>query len=310
MKLSSYLYEDEDFICTNLRGKDKNELIINLLSQVANKDSRVKERFPEILDAVLKREAEITTYIGHGVILPHAKLKNFDDFIVAIGLVKDDIQDKIPGIGNSENIKIMVLLLGDVLRNKNMLKTMGAFSKIALKNPILLEKIENSTTASEIVKLIEDANIEVDKKITAEDILNDQIKTASKTDKLDEIAKRFIVENKTGLPVVDENNKFLGEITERELIEFGMPKYISILDDVSFLTIGEPFEEYLSNEKTATIENIYRKEGVFVVDRKAAIMEVCFLMVNRGITRMYVVEDGIYYGMIERSDIIKKILHI
>lgn len=308
MKLSSYLYED--FISMNLRGKNKRELIKNLLLQVAEKDGRVKERFSEIFDSIIKREDEISTYIGHGLILPHTRLENFDDFIVAIGLVKDEVEDRTPGSSNDEEIKIMILLIGDVLRNKNMLKTMSAFSKIALKDPILLDKIENSDTSSEIIKLIEIANIEVDKKITAEDILDDEVKSVSLEDKLDEIAKRFIVEKKTGLPVVDKNNKFLGEITERELIEFGMPKYVNILDDVSFLTIGEPFEEYLSKEKTATIENIYRKDGVIIVDRKAPIMEVCFLMVNKGVTRIYVVENNFYYGMIERSDIIKKILHI
>jgi PTS system nitrogen regulatory IIA component len=76
------------------------------------------------------------------------------------------------------------------------------------------------------------------------------------------------------------------------------------------MTVGEPFEGYLLNEKTTTIDEIYRKEGLFVVDREAPIMEISFLIVNKGATRIYVVEDGKYYGMILRSDIIKKVLHI
>ena len=63
-------------------------------------------------------------------------------------------------------------------------------------------------------------------------------------------------------------------------------------------------------EKIATIEKLYRKEAPIIVDRKAPIMEICFLMVNRGKTRIYVVEDGRYLGMIQRSDIIRKGLHI
>ncbi len=78
---------------------------------------------------------------------------------------------------------------------------------------------------------------------------------------------------------------------------------------LDFFTIGEPFEEYLKNEKTATIEEIYRKK-TSVVDRKTPIMEICLLMVNKGFTRIYVVENGKYYGTILRSHIIKKVLHI
>ena len=129
-------------------------------------------------------------------------------------------------------------------------------------------------------------------------------------DTLEEVAKRLIVEERTGLPVIGDSGKFIGEITERELIEFGMPKYTSVMQDLSFLTVGEPFEEYLINEKIATIEELYRKEDVITVDRKAPIMEICFLMVNRGKTRICVVESGRYFGMIQRSDIIKKVLHI
>ena len=110
--------------------------------------------------------------------------------------------------------------------------------------------------------------------------------------------------------MVGDHGKFMGEITERELIEFGMPKYTSVMQDLSFLTVGEPFEEYLVNEKIATIEELYRREVVISVDRKTSIMEICFSMVNKGKTRIYVVEDGKYYGMIQRSDIIKKVLHI
>lgn len=90
-----------------------------------------------------------------------------------------------------------------------------------------------------------------------------------------------------------------------------MPKYLSLMQDLNFLTVGEPFEEYLVNEKTTTIENLYRsKDELIILDRKAPIMEICFIMVSKNITRLYVVENGEYLGLIKRSDIIKKVLHI
>jgi len=187
---------------------------------------------------------------------------------------------------------------------------MAGFMKIATKNPRIIEKIKESNSPTEIYNLLKDAEVEIDGRITAEDVLSPDLIPVHPTDTLEEVAKRLIIEERTGLPVLDINEKFLGEITEKELIEFGMPKYLSVMQDVSFLTVGEPFEEYLKNEKTATIEDLYRTEGVLTVDRKASIMEICFSMVNKGKTRIYVVENGKYYGMIQRSDIIKKVLHI
>ncbi|MGL4672246.1 CBS domain-containing protein, partial [Cetobacterium sp.] len=91
---------------------------------------------------------------------------------------------------------------------------------------------------------------------------------------------------------------------------FGMPKYTTLLSDLNFMTVGEPFENYLMNEKVTKIEDLYRKDGVVTVDKEASLMEISYLFMNRGVTRIYVVENGKYLGIILRSDIIRKILHI
>ena len=61
--------------------------------------------------------------------------------------------------------------------------------------------------------------------------------------------------------------------------------------------------------RVSEIKELYRKNPK-ITDRKASIMEISFLMVTQGNTRLYVVENGKYYGTIFRSDIIKKVLHI
>ncbi|MEG0729825.1 MAG: PTS sugar transporter subunit IIA, partial [Cetobacterium sp.] len=296
MKLSSYLYPE--LIAMDLKGDTKEELIKNLIKYVGEKDFKVKERYQEIEEAVLKREREISTAIGHGIAIPHARIDGFDEFIVTIGLVKHPVEAQVAGTAEKDDIQLMILIISDVLKNKNILKVMSAFSKIALRNPKLLQQLKAATTPNELIKLIDEANIELDHKITAEDILSPDIIPAYPKNTLEEIAKRLILETKTGLPVVDEKGSFLGEITERELIQFGMPKYVSILNDLNFLTVGEPFEEYLLKEKIATIEDIYRKKSeIITVDRKTPIMEICFLMVNKGVTRIYVIENGMYRGV-------------
>ena len=84
------------------------------------------------------------------------------------------------------------------------------------------------------------------------------------------------------------------------------------MGDLNFLTVGEPFEEYLVNESTTTIEKLYRKDEDIKIDKKTPIMEICFIMVKKGVTRLYVLDDEEENttGMIKRSDIIKKLLHI
>ncbi|MEG0237178.1 CBS domain-containing protein [Cetobacterium sp.] len=307
MKLSSYL--SEKVIIPNIKGNNINELVENLLDQLVENNKSLKNEKVVMKKAVLKREEEASTYLGYGVAVPHARLEHYDDILVAIGFPEKPVMVKT--IDNKEEeLKIVILVIADVLKGKKILKIMSGISKLAMKNKVILDRIIEEKDPVETIKILEAANIEVDHNITAEDLMTNVPKPVKETNTLEDIAKIIIMEKVSGIPVVDKNNNFLGEITERELIAFGMPKYTTILNDLNFMTVGEPFENYLINEKTTTIEELYRREGVVTVDREASLMEVSYLFMNRGVTRIYVVESGKYLGIILRSDIIRKILHI
>ncbi|WP_297599098.1 CBS domain-containing protein [uncultured Cetobacterium sp.] len=307
MKLSSYL--SEKVIIPNIVGNNMNELIVDLLDKAVKNKQSLKVEKEVIRKAILKREEEASTYLGYGVAIPHARLENFDDILVIIGFLEKPI--KVKNLANKEEeLKVVILVVADVLKGKKILKIMSGISKLALKNRAILDQIIEEKSPSQTIKILDKANIEIDHNITAEDLFTNHPKPAVLKNTLEDIAKRIIMEKVSGIPVVDESNRFLGEITERELIAFGMPKYTTILTDLNFMTIGEPFENYIVNEKTTTIEDLYRKDGVITVDKEASLMEVCYLFMNRGVTRIYVVENGKYLGIILRSDIIRKILHI
>ena len=307
MKLSSYLNSKHIFI--NLEAKSIEEVINKVVERVSLVNPKISENKKNVIDTIIKREMEIPTAIGSGIAIPHARLENFDDFIIAIATLKEPFEAQVGGSNKTDMIKLVVVIMSDVLKNKNILKTMGAISKLSLQNPEMLEKIKEAKHGNTIIELIEESKIEILHKITAEDVLSLEVQPVKLGTNLEEVAKRFIAESAAGLPVVSDDLTFLGEITEKELIEYGMPKYTNLLNDLNFLTIGEPFEEYLLNEKTALIDEMYRK-GVTIIDKEMPIMAICSLFVKKGLTRLYVVENNKYIGMVKRGDIIKKILHL
>lgn len=307
MKLSSYL--SEEIIIPNLKGDTFEDLVSNLIDEVAKFNKQVRLEKTQMKKAVFKREEEASTYLGYDVAIPHARLEYFDDIIVAIGFPEKHVKMKTLG-DKEEDVRMIILVLADVLKNKNILKIMSGISRLAMKNNSVLEQIISSKSASKTIKILDDMKIEIDHNITAEDLYTQTPLPAKVDNTLEDIAKRIIMEKVSGIPVVDDNNNFLGEITERELISFGMPKHTTLLSDLSFITIGEPFENYLVNEKITTIKDLYRTEGVITIDKEASLMEISYLFMNRGVTRIYVIENNKYLGIILRSDIIKKILHI
>ena len=309
MKFSNYL--DSKLIFTDIKGTSTEEVIKEMIEKIASREKNVNLRKDEITATVIKREQEISTAIGNGVAIPHARIENFNDFIVAVGVLETPFKAKVGGTASKDTVELVFLIISDILKNKNILKIMSAVSKLIVKYPHIADRIKTFKDSEVIFRAIQEADIEIGHKITAEDVLSPNVAPVYPDSTLEEVAKRLIIEHASGFPVVNREGEFLGEITEKELIEFGMPKYLSLMKDLNFLTVGEPFEEYLVNEKTTTIEKIYRpKNNIIVLDKKAPIMEICFIMVNKGVTRLYIVEDEKYLGIIKRSDIIKKILHI
>ncbi|WP_028856591.1 PTS sugar transporter subunit IIA [Psychrilyobacter atlanticus] len=307
MKLSSYL--NPRCIYLNLEGDTKEDIIGQMIDNTAKNDKIFNESVDLIRKSVFAREAEVSTAMGSGIAIPHARVDGYDDILISIGIMKEPIECDMADMRNKDQVKIFFMITAETLKSKVILKIMSSITKIAIKDKVLLEKLKNAKTGSEVYDLLSHIDVKIENKITAEDVMDPTIKPASPNDTLDDIARRLITEEKPGFPVVDDKGYFLGEMTERELISYGMTDYTSVMDDLNFFTIGEPFEEYLKNEKTATISEIYRKKTI-VVDRKTPIMEICLLMVNKGFTRIYVVEKGKYYGTILRSHIIKKVLHI
>ncbi|UUV16826.1 PTS sugar transporter subunit IIA [Fusobacteria bacterium ZRK30] len=307
MKLSSYL--NPRCIYLNLEGDTKEDIIGQMIDNTAKNDKIFNESVDLIRKSVFAREAEVSTAMGSGIAIPHARVDGYDDILISIGIMKEPIECEMADMRNKDQVKIFFMITAETLKSKVILKIMSSITKIAVKDKVLLDKLKNAKTEAEVYDLLSHIDVKVENKITAEDVMDPTIKPVSPDDTLDNIARRLITEEKPGFPVVDDNRNFLGEMTERELISYGMPDYTSVMDDLDFFTIGEPFEEYLKNEKTATIDEIYRKKTI-VVDRKTPIMEICLLMVNKGFTRIYVVEKGKYYGTILRSHIIKKVLHI
>ncbi|MCQ8211506.1 PTS sugar transporter subunit IIA [Cetobacterium somerae] len=307
MKLSSYLSEDK--IISNLKGETFEELITNLLKELAKTNKQVKVEQEIMKKAILKRESEASTYIGNGVAIPHARLEYFDDIIVSIAFPEKHVTMK-NVMGEEEPVDFIVLIVADVLKNKNILKIMSGISRLCLKNKDVFKEILKYKSPEKTIEILNKMKIEIDHNITAEDLFTTSILPAKENNTLEDIAKRIIMDRVSGIPVVDNHNNFLGEITERELISFGMPKHTTILNDLSFLTVGEPFENYLVNEKITTIKDLYRTEGIITIDKDASLMEISYIFMNKGVTRIYVLENNKYVGLIFRSDIIKKILHI
>lgn len=75
-----------------IKSSDRDDAIRQLILS-ANGHHKI-EPLEEFYNAVITREKVVTTGIGMGVAIPHAKLSLFDDFFIAIGILEKGVDWK------------------------------------------------------------------------------------------------------------------------------------------------------------------------------------------------------------------------
>ena len=98
------MHPDEMFTGANFMARisvaDKNDLFVQLCRQVATlpqvRNSAID--YDRILSAIREREAQSSTAIGNGVILPHARIDGLDGLAVVVAT----LQTPLSGDGGAE----------------------------------------------------------------------------------------------------------------------------------------------------------------------------------------------------------------
>ncbi len=143
---------------------------------------------------------------------------------------------------------------------------------------------------------------------TARDIMTSSVATVHKEASIKELADLFIKHEVNGIPVVDEDNRVIGIVTEGDLIEqnknLHVPTVISVFDAVIYLESQNVFKEELKRITAAKVEDIYSKK-IVLASPDDSVEECAALMANNDIHTLPVVENEKLIGVIGKLDLIK-----
>ena len=139
------------------------------------------------------------------------------------------------------------------------------------------------------------------------DIMTSQVITVIENDTVEKCANLLITHDLSGLPVVDENMKVIGMVTEGDLIRRASrikgPAALEVLGGIFYLESPTKFMDDLKRSMGNFAKDIMSKD-VITVTPNMLISEAATLLVQNKIKRLPVInEEGNLIGIISRKDI-------
>lgn len=143
----------------------------------------------------------------------------------------------------------------------------------------------------------------------AKDIMTTDVIVANKNDIIANVANLLIKEKIGGLPVVDEESKVVGIISETDIMKkeshVDSPRMLNFLQEIVFLDDMKKFEDEMRAIAAYKVEDLMSKD-IITVNENDTFDYVANVMINKSINRVPVVdEENVLKGIICRYDIIK-----
>ncbi len=121
--------------------------LINALVDTLEDQLESKEQVEEVRNAVLERESIMSTGVGKGLAIPHAKTKAVEENLAAFALLKEPLDFN--SIDN-EPVRLVFLLVGPESNNSQHIKLLSRISRL-MNSGSFREEILSCTTSEEIL---------------------------------------------------------------------------------------------------------------------------------------------------------------
>ena len=299
MKLSDFI--SSDFVITNGSAKTleggKNQLV-ELFTK------HTQHNATEIIDAMTARENLGSTIIAPGISFPHIREPFLKDFYVMIGCFPKGL----PVEGQPEPIRLIAFFLVPEGKSNIYLRVMAALIRL-ISTPDGITKLVEQGSNSLLIEYIKTNDVQVGDMVTARDIMSNEYSSLKSTATLREAADKFVSDNVTDICIVDDDDNFLGTVTTGRLLKVGIPDYLLMMDNLSFLKTFEPFQDLLKNEQSMCVMDILKKDTP-TFQQDTPMIQVAGKLVD-GHTEFGVVLDGKkLLGAVTKLDFIHKVVRV
>ena len=246
---------------------------------------------------VRERRAEDAVAMGHRAFLLHYRTDSVGQLVVAMGVAREPIR-RASSEDGEESARVVIMIAAPPRHAARYLQVVGGFARL-LRQPAVLEQVHAAASAEALAALEQFAEYRLPEQLAVRDVMSDQPLTVEADAPLKEVARTLVRTGLGALPVVEEDGRVIGMVSEREVIRYLLHVQAFTGPDArvaSPLAMG-----------SKTVRDVMTRQ-VLCVAPEQPIAEVASLMSNKDVDRVPVIREGRLVGFLTRGDIVRKLI--
>jgi CBS domain-containing protein len=268
----------------------RNSLLERLESSGAIADlERLRGRVSE------ERGEDMVAIPDHGFLL-HYRTDTASTLQVAVGVCPAGMTRPLED-GSEQRAPVLVVVVAPPRLAARLLQVVRALGRLLLRRETI-DALLAAPSAEAIATLPLFADVEIAEQLLVRDLMTERPRTTGGDVPLRRAAKELIRSGLGALPVVDEDQRLLGMLSERELM-----RHLLATDVLS--DRARPAPPGLGSERT--VRDAMTRQ-VLCVAPEQPVAEVAALMSNKDVERVPVVREGRLVGFLTRGDIVRKLI--
>jgi nitrogen PTS system EIIA component len=267
---------------------------------------RHEVNYEDALVRINERQKLGGTTFDSGLAIPHARIPNFEDFIIAAVVPRKPICLDTAPCDEEKQVRIVFVMLLSQTSSAIYLNTISKLMT-ASQDEEVMGALLKAESPSHFVEVFEKKGYEVKKDLLVSDVMTRDVVSIRRDATVKELIDLMYKKRLRYVPVVDAQNSLVGEIGILDLIKAGIPDYAFRVGSLKFLAELEPMTELLLHEEKILVESIMQKPAT-PIDATTSLVEAAFEMARSRKRHFAIMEGGKLAGVISSMDILNKIL--
>ena len=300
MKLVSML--DEELIFENLPGRSRPAIYTNMLEKLAA-EAELELDIPALVQEMLEQEKS-SGAVFPGIALPHVRNHKLNDLFIVIGMPENT-----DAMGNTQPADMIFMSLIGEGMSDIYLKMLSAFARYmaSAENAAALRSAARAGKNA-LWSHLQASDIKLRNIVAAEDVMSNIEVSLSCDAPLSQAFDLFNSTRKRALPVVDKENKLLGELSAMAVIKSFIPEYVFMMDNLNFLNDFAVFNEIFNSEHSLPIAKYMNREPLSAA-LDTPLIQLTLMLARQGGGNVYIVDSANKLkGVFSMDNIISKVL--